>query len=94
MTLLEAEQATLISAGLRIGLVLLMLGFASRGLRRLAAHPPFSMPISQAGWALPAAGLAEVVAPLTPGFWVGLGRSASTLDSCAAGNAAGRRGAD
>jgi hypothetical protein len=76
LTLLVAAREVLIIAGLRVGVVLLMLGFAGRALRRLAEHPPFSpMPSAQSGWALPLAGLAEVIAPLTPGFWTGLGRS-------------------
>jgi hypothetical protein len=74
--LLVAERDPLIAAGLRVGLAVLMLGFASRAFRRIAAHPPFnSMPPTQPGWALPLGGLADVVAPLTPGFWAGLGRS-------------------
>jgi hypothetical protein len=76
VALIAERREMLIVAALQVAPVLLMLGFASRALRRRVVPPPFGrMPVvREHGWALPPAGLAGVVAPLTLGFWAGLGR--------------------
>jgi hypothetical protein len=74
--LLLPHGQALLPVGLQIGAVLVLLGSANRALRRMTAERVWdggSTGSRGQGWALPLAGLGEVVAPLTPGFWAVLG---------------------
>jgi hypothetical protein len=70
------HREALVLAGLQIGGALVLLALANRGLRRMEAERVSDRGLIGSGgpgWALPLAGLAEVVAPLTLGFWAVLG---------------------
>ena len=74
--ILLPHREALLLAGLQIGGALVLLALANRGLRRMDAERVSGRGLIGSGgpgWALPVAGLAEVVAPLTPGFWAVLG---------------------